>query len=168
MKVYEKVLVPLDGSKLAECALPEVKKLAGSGIIGEVILMNAFEVDLVGIPSTRPRMIDIDVLRSERLEMSRKYLERIQAGFASEGVAVKMESLEGTPAQTIVRYAESNNVDLIVIATHGYTGVRKLMFGSVALRVLHDSTTPVLLIRAGSDREKTQIYKGGDAESSPG
>ncbi len=51
-----------------------------------------------------------------------------------------------------MNYAEANDVDLIVIATHGYTGMKKLMFGSVALRVLHDSHVPVLLIRSESCR----------------
>lgn len=150
--MYQKVLVPLDGSKLAECALSEVKKLAGAGLIGEVILLNVFEIDLMGIPTTHTKMIDINAYRNTHSDQSRKYLEKIQSELASEGISVKTESLEGTPAQTIVNYTESNNVDLIVIATHGYTGMRKLMFGSVALRVLHNSLAPVLLIRPESCR----------------
>jgi nucleotide-binding universal stress UspA family protein len=150
--MYQKVLVPLDGSKLAECALSEVKKLAGAGLIGEVILLNVFEIDLMGIPKTHTKMIDINAYRNTHSDQSRKYLEKIQSELASEGISVKTESLEGTPAQTIVNYTESNNVDLIVIATHGYTGMRKLMFGSVALRVLHNSLAPVLLIRPESCR----------------
>ena len=154
--MYQKVLVPLDSSELAETALPEVKKLAGGGLIGEVILLNVFEIDLMGIPTTHTRMIDINTLRNAHLDKSRKYLEKIQSELCSEGIKVTKESLEGKPAQAIVNYAEANDVDLIVIATHGYTGMKKLMFGSVALRVLHDSNAPVLLIRAGSGREKTQ------------
>lgn len=150
--IYQKVLVPLDSSELAECALPEIKKLAGGGIIGEVILLNVFETDLMGIPATRTGIVDINVLRNAKLDKSRTYLEKIQSELGSEGIKVKTESLEGTPAQTIVNYVEANDVDLIVIATHGYTGMRKLMFGSVALRVLHDSHVPVLLIRPGSCR----------------
>jgi len=152
MKMYQKVLVPLDSSELAECALPEVKKLARGGIIGEVILLNAFEIDLMGIPTTHTRIIDINTLRNAHLDKSREYLEKIQSELGSEGIKVKTESLEGTPAQMIVNYAEANNVDLIVIATHGYTGLKRLMLGSVALRVLHDSHVPVLLIRPESCR----------------
>jgi len=145
--MYQKVLVPLDSSELAECALPEVKKLAGGGFIGEVILLNVFEIDLMGIPTTHTRSINLPTFRKAHFEKSRKYLEKIQSELSSEGIKVKKESLEGRPAQTIVSYAEANDVDLIVIATHGYTGMKKLMFGSVALRVLHDSHAPVLLIR---------------------
>jgi nucleotide-binding universal stress UspA family protein len=150
--MYQKVLVPLDGSKLAECALPEVKKLAGGGLIGEVILLNVFEIDFMGVPTTHPRTVDVNALRNAQLEKSQKYLEKIQAALSSEGIKVKTESQEGSPAQTIVNYAAANGVDLIVIATHGYTGMKKLMFGSVALRVLHDSEAPVLLIRPESCR----------------
>jgi nucleotide-binding universal stress UspA family protein len=142
----------LDGSELAECALPEVKKLARGGIIGEVLLLNVFEVDFMGIPTTHRRVVDINALRNAQLDKSQKYLEKIQAALRSEGIKVKTESQEGTPTQTIVNYADANDVDLIVIATHGYTGMKKLMFGSVALRVLHDSRVPVLLIRPESCR----------------
>jgi len=55
--------------------------------------------------------------------------------------------LEGSPAQSIVSYAAQNGVNLIIIATHGYTGMKQVMLGSVALRVLHDAHVPVLLIR---------------------
>jgi nucleotide-binding universal stress UspA family protein len=150
--MYQKVLIPLDGSELAECALPEVKKLAGGGIIGEVILLNVFEIDFMGVPTTHPRIVDLNALRNTQSDKSRKYLEKVQSELSSEGIKVKTESQEGTPAQSIVNYAEKNHVDLIVIATHGYTGMKKLMFGSVALRVLHDSQVPVLLIRPESCR----------------
>ncbi len=150
--MYQKVLVPLDSSELAECALPEVKRLARGGFIGEVILLNVFEIDLMGIPTTHARGIDIVALKNAYFDKSRTYLDKIQSELSSEGINVKKESLEGTPAQTIAHYAEVNGVDLIVIATHGYTGMKKLMFGSVALRVLHDSHVPILLIRPESCR----------------
>ena len=115
--------------------------------------MNVFESDFMGMATeNRTRIVDLNALRNAHLDKSRKYLEKIQSELSSEGIKVKTESLEGTPAQTIVDYAEANDVDLIVIATHGYSGLKKLMFGSVALRVLHDSHVPVLLIRPESCR----------------
>jgi nucleotide-binding universal stress UspA family protein len=150
--MYQKVLVPLDGSELAECALPEVKKLAGGGCIGEVVLLNVFELDLMGIPSTHTRSVDINALKNAKVDKSRKYLDKVLSGLGWEGIKVKAESLEGTPAQSIANYADTNGVDLSVIASHGYSGMKKLMFGSVALRVLHDSHVPVLLIRPESCR----------------
>jgi nucleotide-binding universal stress UspA family protein len=153
--MYQKVLVPLDGSELAECALPEVKKLAGGGFIGEVLLLTVFEIDLMGVPTTNQKTFDITALRNAYFDKSRTYLEKIQSELSSAGMTVKTEVQEGTAAQTIVNYATANGVDLIVIATHGYTGLKKLMFGSVTLRVLHDSHVPVLLIRPEACRGKS-------------
>jgi len=152
--LYQKILVPLDGSQLAESALPEVKKLVSGGFVGEIILLNVFGIDLKRMPTTHSGLIDIKSLREAHLHISRKYLDKVQASFAAEGITAKTESLEGAPAQTIVNYAHTSGADLIVIATHGYTGVKKLMFGSVALRVLHDAHVPVLLIRVGSGGNK--------------
>jgi nucleotide-binding universal stress UspA family protein len=75
------------------------------------------------------------------------YLDRIRNQLVSEGIATRMGVLEGRPADTIASYAKENGVNLIVIATHGHGGMSRLMFGSVALRILHDAQVPVLLIR---------------------
>jgi nucleotide-binding universal stress UspA family protein len=79
---------------------------------------------------------------------ARKYLAEVEAQLGTEGIRVKTEVVEhNRPAPAITDYARKNGIELIVIATHGYTGLKKLMLGSVALSILHDSHTPVLLIR---------------------
>ncbi|MBU2054995.1 MAG: universal stress protein [Proteobacteria bacterium] len=152
--MYQKILVPLDGSELAENALTQVRNLAGVGGVGEVTLLKVVEIDLMGLsePPHHTRSIDLPALRKAHMERSQKYLEKIQSQLSSEGMKVKTETLEGRPAQTIVDYSQKNSMDLIVIATHGYSGMKRLMFGSVALRVLHDCHAPVLLIRPESCR----------------
>ena len=98
-------------------------------------------------------VIDINAVRENLFMESRKYLADVESRLASEGIKVKTESLEGNrPAEIISDYAQKNGMDMIVIATHGYTGMKKLMFGSVALEVLHESHVPVLLIRPESCR----------------
>jgi nucleotide-binding universal stress UspA family protein len=146
--MYSKVLVPLDGSELAECALPEVKNLAKGGYIGEVILLNVVEPPSLWLAE------NLDIFELKRLEFNRaqEYVRDIQSRLASEGIPARAEVFEGRASHAIVEFANENAVDLIVIATHGYTGMKKLMFGSVALRVLHDSHAPVLLIRPESCR----------------
>jgi nucleotide-binding universal stress UspA family protein len=141
--MYQKVLVPLDGSPLAECALPEVKHLAKGGFVGEVFLVNVVETYSIAFAES----IDASALFAAHRDAAQDYLERIMKQLISEGIRTKMELLEGSPSQAIVSYAKKNSVNLIVIATHGHTGMARLMFGSVALRVLHDAHTPVLLIR---------------------
>lgn len=145
--MFQRVLVPLDGSKLAECALPYVRNLSRDGFVGEIILLNVVE-----IPATWLEGMDYVSLKNANLVQSTKYLTELKEQLAAEGLPVKAEVLEGTTAQVIADYARGKGVDLIVIGTHGYTGMKKLMFGSIALRVLHDSHCPVLLIRPESCR----------------
>lgn len=145
--MFQKVLVPLDGSKLAECALPYVRNLAQGGFVGEVVLVNVVE-----IPATWIEGIDYMAIKDASLRQSTKYLAGLKAQLDAEGLPVKAEILEGVTPHVIVDYATQHGVDLIVIGTHGYTGMKKLMFGSVALRVLHDAHCPVLLIRPESCR----------------
>ncbi|MEN6487813.1 MAG: universal stress protein, partial [Smithella sp.] len=90
----------------------------------------------------------------ERIRQSAiKYLADLQSRLGSEGIVVKTEILTGNrPAETISEYSRDNGIDLIIISTHGYTGLKKLMFGSIALEVLHNSHAPVLLVRPESCR----------------
>ena len=152
--MYTKVLVPLDGSELAEGALPEVIKLAKAGAIGEVVLLKVIEIEVINLPKAYERSIDFGALRNAHQSESIKYLEGVQARLQKEGIRVNTALLEGRPEDKFVDYAKSSAVDLIVIGTHGYTGMRRLMFGSVALRVLHDANVPVLLIRVKGAQEK--------------
>jgi nucleotide-binding universal stress UspA family protein len=155
--MYKKVLVPLDGSALAECTLSHVKSLFEDGSVGEVTLLNVVKVDLpwatMGSGEYPAKGIDLQAIREPLFIASRKYLADIEARLVSGGIKVKTESREGNrPADTITEYAQNNGMDMIIIGTHGYTGLKKLMVGSVAFGVLHQSHIPVLLIRPESCR----------------
>lgn len=141
--MYEKVLVPLDGSELAECALPHVMNLFRKGVVEEIILL-----EVVDIPSVLlEEGFDLLSLKNAQIRKAQKYLVELQNRLATEGAKVKAQVLEGDAAHSIVEYARDNNVSLLVIATHGFTGMKRLMFGNIALRILHDAHMPVLLIR---------------------
>ena len=153
--MYKKVLVPLDGSALAECTLSHVKNLFKDGSVGEVTLLNVVKVDIswatMGGDDIPTRGIDLEAIRKPLFNASRKYLADIESRLASEGIKVITESLESNrPADTITEYAQKQGMDMIIIGTHGYTGLKKLMLGSVAFGVLHQSLVPVLLIRPES------------------
>lgn len=152
-KMYKKILVPLDGSELAECALNHVRKLFQDGPVGEVVLLNAPVIDIpwreLGAGEDGHAItFDYSAFSQTFMDKSRQYLARVQSRLSSEGIKVKTETIESNgPSHTITDYAQKNGVDLIVIATHGYTGMKKMMLGSVTLKVLHESNVPVLLIR---------------------
>jgi len=145
--MYRKTLVPLDGSDLAEHALSHVSSLAEEGSIEEVTLLNVFTFDLprnVG----RFEHININMFRQPALAASVKYLAEAESRLSANGVTVRKESIEAErPANAITDYAHENGMDLIVMSTHGYTGLKKLLLGCVGAEVLNRSSVPVLLIR---------------------
>ncbi len=147
--MYPKVLVPLDGSALAECALRHVRGLARDGSMGEATLLNIVRIDIPwgGEFGTRAA-VDINAIRERALGNARKYLEKMESQLGADGVNVQTAAVEDNwPAYAILDYAKNHGMDLIVMATHGRTGIKKMMLGSVALKVLHESPVPVLLIR---------------------
>jgi nucleotide-binding universal stress UspA family protein len=149
--MFKKVLVPLDGSGLAECALSHVKDMAKDGSLGEVILLNIAIIDLPY--EYFAEGFDFSKIWDTQLEKSKKYLADVQTRLEQEGIKCRTEVIQsGWPARIITEFAQYNGVDLIVIATHGHSGMKRLMFGSVALSILHDSHVPVLLIRPESCR----------------
>ncbi len=144
--MYQKVLVPLDGSALAECALPHVLSMVKDGAAGEVILITVADVH---IPyNDFKEVFDFIAYRDGQIDQHRKYLDNVQARLNEQGIQAKAEIIEGSrPAQVITDFAKREGVNLIIIATHGYTGIKKMLVGSVAFKVLHESHVPVLLIR---------------------
>ncbi len=148
--MYQKIMVPLDGSELAECVLPHVEAFVESCKVREVTLVRVLEFETLrpyhgGIP------VDPEML--EKREAARKagaeeYLmqvrDRLGAGNATYHVLV----LVGRVAESLVEHAEKNGIDLVLIATHGRSGVTRWVRGSVADKVLRSANVPVLMIRA--------------------
>ena len=95
--------------------------------------------------------IDVNLLREKAFQSSQKYLAGVESRLASEGIKVKTVSLEAVrPDGAISDYAREKGMNIIIIATHGYSGMKKMLLGSVAFGVLNQSSVPVLLIRPES------------------
>ena len=127
--MYKKVLVPLDGSELAECTLSHVKSLFKDGALGEVILLNVVKVDIpwAAMELNLYPKFDINTIREPLFAESGKYLQGVESRLGSEGMKVRTVSLEGNrPADTITEYAHKEGMDMIIIGTHGRTGLKKL------------------------------------------
>jgi nucleotide-binding universal stress UspA family protein len=150
--MYKKCLVPLDGSALAECSLNHVKSLVKEKSVGEITLLNVVKVDIPWA-EINEKAIDLEAIRKPLFAAAKTYLAGVEKKLAAKGIKVKTVTVEGNrPGETIVDYAREKGIGLIVIATHGNTGFKKLLLGSVASNVLHDSPVPVLLIRPDSCR----------------
>ena len=150
--MYQKVMVPLDGSKLAECALPYAEKLAKGCNAEEVILVSVTErvqvykrVDDPGEPQGY-RMIAESVGRKER--QAERYLTKIAKRLEKEGIKVHTEVVLGEAAEGIASYAELGKCDIIVMASHGRSGPSRWAHGSVAEKVFRSSCVPLLMVRA--------------------
>ena len=160
--MYQKIMVPLDGSKLAECALPYAEELAKGCNTEEVILISVTEriEGQTRAPEARELYLTSDnpgvrkagsetiVTFGKKERQAQRYLGRIAKRLDAKGAMVCTEVLIGNPAQEIASYAEHSGCDLIVMASHGRSGVSKWTYGSVADKILRASCVPILMVRA--------------------
>jgi nucleotide-binding universal stress UspA family protein len=142
--MYKKVLVPLDGSQFAECVLDHVKSIASGCRVSEVVLLFVLE-PLPGVTYEVPAEW-LDEGRKQGLDFGKQYLKKISDDLSSSGIMVSSVVLSGVAAETILSYAQANGIDLIAISTHGRSGLTRWMFGSVADKVIHQSSIPVLIV----------------------
>ena len=145
LPVIRKVLVTLDGSGFAERVLPWMQRVSmATG--AEVLLLAVPEVPE---PSLYGAMADaVDELREQAEANARRYLQRTTASLGELGLPVRPLVEGSRPATAILDVAEREQVDLIMLATHGRGGIDRLVLGSVADRVVHHSRCPILLIPA--------------------
>lgn len=146
--MFNKILVPLDGSELAERVFPYVEDIAKTRSSRVEVI---FVVEHYEMPFHGGVVFDEENLK-EIEESARKgaehYVETVQKRLHSKGVDIETVVLKGKIADTLVDYASNNGVDLIIMATHGRSGLARWVVGSVADKVLHYSAVPVLLIRS--------------------
>jgi nucleotide-binding universal stress UspA family protein len=137
--MYNKILVPLDGSKTAECCLGHVVDIAKGCNIPEVILLFVVEPAPAGLYQSSAEV------REKLRDWSKTYLAGVEKSLTKDGVTAKSVIVEGKAAETIVDYAEKNGIDLIIMSTHGRSGPSRWALGSVADKVIRSSTIAVLI-----------------------
>ena len=151
--MYERILVPLDGSKVGEAALPYVEELV-SRLSPEV----KAEVTLFQVVSSRVYYIvageasaPIPYTEEEMEQIKRKtmdYLDNAGEGLRSKGAIVKVKVAVGKADEEITKAADEIGVNLIAMSTHGRSGLSRWAFGSVTAKVLRGGNKPVLMVRA--------------------
>ena len=150
--MYSKILVPLDGSKLAECALPYAEDLAKGRDTYEVILVSVTErvqgYRAEDDPSQPKGLQLIPEAVGKKEKQAQRYLDRIAKAMEAKGIKVRTEILLWPPAETIIGYAEQFKCDMIIMASHGRSGPSRWAHGSVADKVFRASCIPILMIRA--------------------
>jgi nucleotide-binding universal stress UspA family protein len=139
----DRILVPLDGSSLAEMALPKAVASLGDSPSATLILLRATETKT--LPGIDPIEAQVAVVRE-----AEDYLERVATRLRREGVSrVKTSVWYSSAAPAIVEAARTRRIDLIVMSTHGRSGLRRVILGSVAESELRGTQTPILLVSAG-------------------
>jgi len=150
--MFKHILVPLDGSKVGEAAIPVVDKLCDKlatgtkveiSLLGVITLLRHWVV--VGEASAPVSYTDDELgLIKERVM---DYLNTTAESVTCQGVVVNTVVRSGNASEVILKAAEELGADLIAMSTHGRSGLRRLAFGSITDKVLHGTTVPVLMVR---------------------
>lgn len=141
--MYKKILAPLDGSEFSECSLEHVRAVATGCQVPEVVLLRVVE------PIRQTYELGEDWRRDAEGKgqaEAKDYLAKVADDLKKGGVAAETAVVLGQPAEAILDYAKQNQVELIIMSTHGRSGVSRWAFGSVADRVLRHSVAPVLIV----------------------
>lgn len=155
--MYNKILAPMDGSKLSECSIEHVAEIASGCHSSKVFLLTVLKPIVIpgeawSISSKQNEILNAEIQKEEAQieENARKYLsgqsENLKkAGIDSDIVILKAGEASEI-AEAILDYAEKNNVELIVMSTHGRSGPSRWAFGSVTDKVVRTSPIPVLTV----------------------
>jgi nucleotide-binding universal stress UspA family protein len=148
--MYQRILVPLDGSKSAECVLSHVESIAEVPGVENVVFLRVVEPFHTpgGCYDSSLSIENIKRMDSEQRVDAENYLKKLGKQIRYEGVNVQPEVITGRAADCIAEYATKNAVSLIIMATHGRSGVSRWVWGSVADRILRSACVPILMVRA--------------------
>ncbi len=158
--MYERILVPLDGSTVGEAALPYVEELISSlkpELKTEVTLFQVVSsltyYVVAGEASARVPYTEkeLELIKQKAIE----YLEKTGENLKNKGAKVKAKVSTGNAAMEIVKAADEINAGLIAMSTHGRSGLGRWAFGSVTDRVLREARVPIIMVRAPKETAKT-------------
>ena len=147
--MYQHVMVPLDGSELAECVLPHVEAISTGCNVTRVSLVRVVPplklhggVESGLSPEMRQQLED------DSKKIAREYLDEKAQELRDKGVATETAVIFGEVVHELIEFSATHEVDLIITATHGRSGVSRWVMGSIADRTLRASPVPVLMVRA--------------------
>ena len=150
--MYQKIMVPLDGSKLAECVFAHLDALARGCQVKTITFVQVVEPyqdpSYSGESTIASVAGEIQQINTANKAAAETYLKNLLPKFKYEKVDVRCELLTGNPAEMLADYASKKQPDLILIATHGRSGPSRWVWGSVADRLLRAACVPVLMVRA--------------------
>jgi nucleotide-binding universal stress UspA family protein len=141
--MFKRILVPLDGSNLAECVLPHISAVVKSADV-EVTLLRVLDPLAA---ATRPLSVDPLEWQIRKAEAD-NYLKALSLSLAEAGVQVETVTLEGKAAETVIEYAHDKQIDLILMSSHGQSGISGWNVSSVVQKIILRVRTSVMIVRA--------------------
>ena len=147
--MFDSILVPLDGSLLAECVLPQVTAI-GRAFDAKIVLLHVLDKPLADTPGQLIDLINWQINKTE----AKLYLERIGDRLEKTGLRTKAIILEGPVAESITEFAKSQEMKLVILSSHGSSGLRKCGISSVTEKITLSAPTSVLIVRAQQTREQ--------------
>ena len=159
--MYERILVPLDGSKVGEGALPYIEDLVSKMSPEVKVEVTLFQVisslsHWVAAGETSAPIPYTDKELKQIKKEAIAYLNQAGETLRSKGAIVKAKVGTGNAAEEIIKVADEINADLIAMSTHGRSGISRWAFGSVTDKVLRAGIVPILTVRAPQETEETQ------------
>src|SRR5258708_16662231 len=145
--MFQGILVPLDGSTRAERAIPGASGI-GLASRGSVILVRSVSTAIEFWPYMAPQPALTQMANTTALTGAEQYLSAVSKTIQDD-IPRETVALFGPPAPTLLAAAPSQQADLIVLCSHGYTGMTRWVLGSVAEKVARHSAVPVLILREG-------------------
>ncbi|MFC1880569.1 universal stress protein [Thermodesulfobacteriota bacterium] len=148
--MYKNILVPLDGSKRAEMIRPHVRELASRFQATVILIMVIEQIYADGIGET---YISISAQAfNAKLKDSELYLDGIASKFRDKGIACKTLVAQGSIVEKIIEAANTEDVDLIAMTSHGWGGLARIFYGSVAAGILNQVDRPLFIVRSRWER----------------
>ncbi len=146
----EIILVPLDGSQFSQCSLAQVKDISINCNSREVIALRVVEPiqsdEILHLAEIKDSLVS--QLENKKKSVALEYVSSIAKLLKEEGLPARGEVVYGRADEQIIKFAEDHKVDLIIMSTHGRSGMTRWALGGVADRIAHYSNTPVLFVKA--------------------
>ena len=189
---YNKILVPLDGSKLAETVLPHVEKIAKGCAVPQVILVTVTQpvrvktpkgerieqlpvkyqssiiyygtsISSIGGEIVPATLMDLPVTIGKMAKTGYNYLARVAQKLKDNGIQVTIAVLIGDIAEEITHFAKEEKADLIVMASRGKRGLRRWDVGNAAEKVFRSTDIPILMVKPPAGFKETKPVRKGKA-----
>lgn len=152
---YTKIVCPIDGSGWADRAVPHAARIAKNND-AELILLHIYHSPLSEYKDSLSLARQDSLIDQER-ERIKNHIIGLRTDLRSQGIKVRGHIIDGRdPAHNIVRYVRAEAADLVVMSTHGRTGLARFIFGSVAHKVMQALNVPVMLVRPDKAEEEAE------------